>query len=126
MKDSDITLVEAGVAPAPAAAAAVVGDGPAAAGADPDEGPGVAGAPLAAVEEVPGPGAVGDMSVISSSNRFRLMARELVEIWTMLINQGTLFDRREIFTSSSCSCRPQPRNRIQQTALAARTRPKPR
>ena len=119
--------MELGVTAAPAATAPVVGDGPAAAaGADPDEGPGVAGAPPAAVEEVPGPGAVGDMSVISSSNRFRLMARELVEIWTLLMNQGTLFDRREIFTSSSCSCRPQPRNRIQQTASAARTRPRPR
>ena len=83
--------MELGVTAAPAATAPVVGDGPAAAaGADPDEGPGVAGAPLAAVAEVPGPGAVGDMSVISSSNRFRLMARELVEIWTMMINQITL------------------------------------
>ena len=116
--------MELGVTAAPAATAPVVGDGPAAAaGADPDEGPGVAGAP-AAVEEVPGPGAVGDMSVISSSNRFRLMARELVEIWTMLINQGTHFDWREIFTSSFCSCRPQPTHRIQQTAMAARIRPR--
>ena len=66
------TLIEDGDATAPAEAP--VGDNPAAAGDEPDDGPGVAPAAAAAV---PAPGAVGEMSMISSSNRFRLMAREL-------------------------------------------------
>ena len=62
--------------------AAPVGDIPAAVGADLDDGPGAAA--------VPAPSAVGDMSTISSSNRFRLMARELL---LLLLSSSAEADR---------------------------------
>ena len=64
-----------------------MGDNPAAAGDEPDDGPGVA----AAAAAVPAPGAVGEMSMISSSNRFRLMARELRCVSFFFGKSGPIF-----------------------------------